>query len=100
MERPATPQGSNQIFILIGSIRRQLVAYPCSALLLGLILVVPSLLLSASTLTPTLNRRGTAELFEITRNARLVQSFEADPTSPVPLIWQKRLSPDAALAQI
>ena len=97
MERPATPQGSNQIFILIGSIRRQLVAYPCTALLLALILVVPSLLLSASNLTPTLNRRGTAELFEITRSARLVQSFEADPTSPVPLIWQKRLSPDAAL---
>ena len=97
MERPATPQGSNQIFILIGSIRRQLSSYPCTALLLGLILLVPSLLLSASSLPPTLNRRGTAELFEITRRARLVQSFEADPTSPVPLIWQKRLSPDAAL---
>jgi hypothetical protein len=96
MERPSTPQGSNQIFILIGSVRSQLASFPCTVFLLGLILVVPSLLLSASRLTPTLNRRGTAELFDITRRARLVQSFEADPTSPVPQIWQRRLAPDTA----
>ena len=44
---------------------------------------------------PFLNRRGTAELFEI-RRARLVQSFKADPSEPVPRVWQQRLGPTAA----
>ena len=38
----------------------------------------------------------TAELFEISRRARLVQSFEADPAAPVPKLWQQRLSSSEA----
>ncbi|WP_226399674.1 hypothetical protein [Synechococcus sp. MU1643] len=47
-------------------------------------------------MTPSLNRRGTAELFELSRRARLVQSFEADASRSVPKVWQKRLGPSAA----
>ena len=47
-------------------------------------------------MTLSLNRRGTAELFELSRVARLVQSFEADSSRSVPNIWQKRLGPSAA----
>ena len=56
-----------------------------------------ALLLGTSSLKkPSLNRRGTAELFEISQRARLVQSFVADPSAPVPRIWQQRLGPTAA----
>ncbi|MCY3908657.1 MAG: hypothetical protein OXF81_00850 [Cyanobacteria bacterium MAG COS3_bin_20] len=58
---------------------------------------MPALLLGTSSLkTPSLNRRGTAELFEISRRARLVQSFEADPAAPVPKLWQQRLGASEA----
>ena len=58
---------------------------------------LPALLLGTSSLkTPSLNRRGTAELFEISRRARLVQSFEADPAAPVPKLWQQRLGASEA----
>ena len=60
-------------------------------------LFLPALLLGTSSLkTPSLNRRGTAELFEISRRARLVQSFEADPAAPVPKLWQQRLGSSEA----
>ncbi|AHF63603.1 hypothetical protein Syncc8109_1235 [Synechococcus sp. WH 8109] len=53
---------------------------------------LPALLLSTSSLqTSSLNPRGTAELFEMSRRARLVHSFEADPVAPVPKLWQQRL---------
>ena len=49
---------------------------------------MPALLLGTTSLqTPSLNCLGTAELFEI----RLVQSFEADPSAPVPMVLQQRL---------
>ena len=53
-------------------------------------------LVTSSLLTPSLNRPGIAELFELSRRARLVQSFEADPSRSVPKVWQKRLGPSAA----
>ena len=97
MEGPSTPSGFNQILLLIASIRRELEEHPCTALLLGLCFFLPALLLGTSSLlTPSLNRRGTAELFELSRRARLVQSFEADPSRSVPKVWQKRLGPSAA----
>ena len=96
MERPSTPSRFIQIIFLIDSIRRQLGLHPCTALLLGLCFFLPALLLGTSSLqTPSLNRRGTAELFEISQRARLVQSFEADPSAPVPSIWRQRLGPTA-----
>ena len=97
MERPSTPPGLNKILLLIASIRRNFGAHTCTALILGLCCVVPGIFLSFSGRKPTLNRQGTVELFEITRRARLVQSFEADPTASVPQIWEKRLAPSAAL---
>ena len=58
---------------------------------------LPALLLGTSSLkTPSLNRRGPAELFEISQRARLVQSFEADPAAPVPKLWQQRLGASEA----
>jgi len=96
MERPSTPSGSKQILLLIASIRRHLDAHPVTAFLLGLCLVGPALLLGRSSLSPPLNQQGTAELFEITRRARLVQSFLADPAAPPPQIWEKRLSAASA----
>ena len=97
MEGPSTPSGFNQILLLIASIRRELEEHPCTALLLGLCFFLPALLLGTSSLlTPSLNRHGTAELFELIRRARLVQSFEADPSRSVPKVWQKRLGPSAA----
>ena len=97
MERPSTPSRFNQVVVLIASIRRQLGLHPCTTLLLGLCFFLPALLLGISSLqTPSLNRRGTAELFEISQRARLVQSFVADPSAPVPRIWQQRLGPSAA----
>ena len=58
---------------------------------------MPALLLGTSSLlTPSLNRLGTAELFELSWPARLVQSFEADPSRSVPKVLQKRLGPSAA----
>ena len=45
---------------------------------------------------PSLNRRGTAELFEISQRARLVQSFESDPAVPAPKLWQQRLGSSEA----
>ncbi|WP_392348107.1 hypothetical protein [Parasynechococcus sp.] len=58
---------------------------------------MPALLLGTFSLqTSSLNRPGTAELFEISRRVRLVQSFEADPSAPVPKVWRKRLGPSAA----
>ena len=97
MERPSTPSGFNKILLLIASVRRQLGEHTCTALVLGLCLVVPGFFLSFSGPKPTLNQQGTAELFEITRRARLVQSFEADPTASVPQVWEKRLAPSTAL---
>lgn len=97
MERPSTPSGFNKIFLLIASIRRQLGAHSCTALILGLCFVVSGIFLSSSGRKPNLNHQGKAELFEITRRSRLVQSFEADPTAAVPKIWEKRLSPSTAL---
>ena len=97
MERPSTPSGFHQVFILIASIRRDLGTHPCTALLLGLCFFLPALLLTTSSLQrPSLNRLGTAELFAITRRARLIQSFEADPSAPVPKVWQQRLGASAA----
>ena len=96
MERPSTPPGSNKILILIASIRRQSSSHLFTAFFLGLFLVVPGLLLSISSLRPSLNRSGTAELFAITRRARLVQSFKADPAASVPQIWEERLAPSNA----
>ena len=62
----------------------------------GVVLCLPALSLGTSSLmTLSLNRRGTAELFELSRVARLVQSFEADPSRSVPKVWQKRLGPSA-----
>lgn len=61
-----------------------------------MLLIVPGLLLSTSSWSPDLDRRRTSELFKITRRARLVQSFEADPASSVPQIWEKRLPPSTA----
>ena len=98
MERPSTPSGFNQIVLLTASIRRNLGVHPCTVLLLGLCFFLPALLLGTSSLkAPALNRRGTAELFAITRRARLVQSFEADPSTPVPKLWKQRLGASAAL---
>ena len=97
MERPSTPSRFNQVVVLIASFQRQLGLHPCTTLLLGLCFFLPALLLGMSSLQrPFLNRRGTAELFEISRRARLVQSFKADPSEPVPRIWQQRLGPTAA----
>ncbi len=97
MERPSTPSRFNQVILLIPSVRRQLGLHPCTALLLGLCFFLPALLLGTSSLkTPSLNRRGTAELFEISRRARLVQSFEADPAAPVPKLLQQRLGSSEA----
>ena len=97
MERPSTSTGFHQVVLLIASIRRELEAHPCTALLLGLCFFLPALLLGTSSLqTSSLNRRGTAELFAISRRARLVQSFEADSSASVPKVWQKRLGPSAA----
>ena len=97
MERPSTPSGFNQVVPLIESIRRHFAQYPRTALLLGLCFFLPALLLGTSSLqTPSLNRRGTAELFEISRRARLVQSFEVDPAAPVPKLWQQRLGSSEA----
>ena len=97
MERPSTPSRFNQVVVLIASVRRQLGLHPCTTLLLGLCFFLPALLLGISSLkTPSLNRRGTAELFEISRRARLVQSFEADPAAPVPKLWQQRLGSSEA----
>ena len=92
MAGSSTPPGSKQNVILTALIRRRLALHPCTALCLGLFLLVPSLLLGSSALRPDLNTRRTAELFEITRRARLVQSFEADPDASVPQIWTKRLA--------
>jgi len=97
MERPSTPSGFNKILLLIASIRRQLGAHSCTALVLGLCFVVSGIFLSSSGRKPSLNSQGTAELFEITRRARLVQSFEADPKASVPQIWETRLAPSTAL---
>ena len=70
---------------------------PVQPLLLGLCFFLPALLLGTSSLqTPSLNRRETAQLFEISRRARLVQSFEADPAAPVPKLWQQRLGSSEA----
>ena len=92
MERPSTPSGFNKVILLIASVRRQLGFHLCTALLLGLCFFLPALLLGTSSLKkPSLNRRGTAELFEISRRARLVQSFEEDPAAPVPKLWQQQL---------
>ena len=97
MEGPSAPSRFNQVILLIPSVRRQLALHPCTALLLGLCFFLPALLLGTSSLkTPSLNRRGTAELFEISRRARLVQSFEADPAAPVPKLWQQRLGSSEA----
>ena len=97
MERPSTPSRFNQVILLIPSVRRQIGFHPCTALLLGLCFFLPALLLGTSSLkTPSLNRRGTAELFEISRRARLVQSFEEDPAAPVPKLWQQRLGSSEA----
>ena len=94
MEGPSTPSGFNQILLLIASIRRELEEHPCTALLLGLCFFLLALRLGTSSLlTPSLNRRGTAELFELSRPARLVQSFEADPSRSVPKVWQKIRQP-------
>ena len=58
---------------------------------------LPALLLGTTSLqTPSLNRRGTAELFEISQRSRLVQSFEADPSAPVPRVWKQLLGSMAA----
>lgn len=92
MERSPTSPGSNQILLLIAFVRRTLGSHPITCLLVGLFCVVPSLLLAGSGIRPSLNRLGTAELFEITRRARLVQSFQADPSASPPQIWTKRLS--------
>lgn len=97
MERPSTPSGFNEILLLIASIRRQLGEHTCTALVLGLCFLVPGFFLSFPGRKPTLNHQGTAELFEITRRARLVQSFEADSTASVPQVWEKRLAPSTAL---
>ena len=92
MERPSTPSRFNQVVLLIASIRRHFAHHPCTALLLGLCFFLSALLLGTSSLqTSSLKRRGTAELFEISRRSRLVQSFEADPAAPVPKLWQQRL---------
>ena len=96
MERPPTPTGPNKILVLIASLRRQFGTHAFTALFLGLCLVVPGFLLSTSFLSPSLTRRGTAELFAMTRRARLVQSFQADPAASVPQIWEKRLSASTA----
>ena len=96
MERPPTQPGSNKILVLIASIRRQFSSHVFTAFFLGLFLFVPSLLLSTSVLSPSLNRRGTAQLFAMIRRARLVQSFQADPAASVPQIWEKRLSASTA----
>ena len=37
-----------------------------------------------------------AKLFEISRRARLVRSFEADHPAPVQQVWEKRLGPSVA----
>ncbi len=96
MERPSTPPGSKQILLLIALVRRQFGSHFCTAFFLGLFLVVPALLLSTSGPRTSLNRGGTSELFSITRRARLVQSFKADPAASVPQIWEKRLAPSTA----
>ena len=44
----------------------------------------------------SLDRLGIAELFEISRRARLVKSFEADPGAPVLKLWQQRLGSSEA----
>ena len=96
MEGPSPPQGSNQVVGLIASIRRDLLRHPSTALLLGLLIVIPGLQICRFRSGPSLNSRGEAELFEISRRARLVQSFRADPTSEVPLIWRQRLQIEVA----
>ena len=91
MERPSTPLRIKQILSSIASTRRELQDHLCTTLLLGLCFFLPALRLGTSSLlTPSLNRRGTAELFELSRRARLVQSFEADPSRSVPKVWQIR----------
>jgi len=92
MERPSTPPGGNQILLLIASIRRLWGAHLVTALCLGLCCVGPALVLRSSSSRPSLNKFGTAELFEISRRARLVQSFQADPAASPPQIWEKRFS--------
>ena len=96
MEGPSPPQGSNQVVGLIASIRRDLLRHPSTALVLGLLIVIPGLQICRFRSGPSLNSRGEAELFEISRRARLVQSFRADPTSEVPLIWRQRLQLEVA----
>ena len=96
MEGPSPPQGSDQVVGLIASIRRHLLCHPLTALVLGLLIVIPGLQICSFGSGPSLNSRGEAELFEISRRARLVQSFRADPTFKVPQIWRQRLQLEAA----
>ena len=97
MERPSTPSGLNPVLLLIASVRRQFGSCPCTALFLGLCIFLPVVVLCSSSRRSSLSHRGTAELFEISRRARLVQSFESDPLASVPQIWEQRLGSSAAL---
>ena len=92
MARPSASPGFNQIVFLIASVRRQISHHSCSAFLLGLCLIVPGVLLGASRFNHGLSRPATAELLAFTRRARLIQSFQADPSASVPQIWEERFS--------
>ena len=96
MERSSPAPGSNQILFLIASVRHTWGAHPITVLALGLFCVVPGFLLASTGTRPSPNRLITAELFGITRRARLVQSFQADPAASPPQVWKKRLSPEIA----
>ena len=96
MERSSTPLGSKQIFFLIASIRRKLQRSSLHSPSSGVVLFLSALRLGTSSLlTPFINRRGTAELFELSRQARFVQSFQAYPFRSVPNVLPKRLGPSA-----
>ena len=56
----------------------------------------PVVYLGTSSQRPSLNLRGTADLFAISRRVRLVQSFEDDLSAPVPQVWKKCLVPSVA----
>ena len=97
MERPPTPSRLNPGLLLIASVRRQFGSLHCTALFLGLCIFLPVVVLCSSSRRPSLSHRATAQLFEISRRARLVQSFESDPLASVPQIWEQRLGASAAL---
>ena len=97
MERPSTPLRFKQIFLWLRPPVANFKIISAQPFFWGCAFFLPALRLGTSSLlTPSLNRRGTAELFELSRRARFVQCFEADPSRSVPKVWQKRLGSSAA----